>query len=260
MITKRQARDLVDKFNKVLFVGDPFQLPPVKSEDWLSSQTPNATLTEIHRQALDSPILRLATKIRQLQPFGSADSSKPDLLFVPKGGIDWKKIAGSSLGQVICATNASRSMIIKAMRPAKYGPGLHVGERVINKRNATLDDDELNPGYYIPNGAQGCTVTVSGDEVTIQWDDGCTTTTPYYPQYIQAHYKPGTIIPDYDPDSSSTLALDLAYCITVHAAQGSQWDSVLLYDDSNYLRDPIERARWRYTGATRAARQLMYAI
>ena len=47
---------------------------------------------------------------------------------------------------------------------------------------------------------------------------------------------------------------ELAYAITVHKAQGSQWDDVMLFDESFAFRE--HRARWLYTGLTRAARRL----
>jgi exodeoxyribonuclease-5 len=40
----------------------------------------------------------------------------------------------------------------------------------------------------------------------------------------------------------------------VHKAQGSQWDDVVLFDES--FAFPEHRARWLYTGITRAAKRL----
>ena len=47
---------------------------------------------------------------------------------------------------------------------------------------------------------------------------------------------------------------DYGYALTVHKAQGSQWDDVMLFDESHAFRE--HRARWLYTGLTRAARRL----
>ena len=44
------------------------------------------------------------------------------------------------------------------------------------------------------------------------------------------------------------------YCLTVHKSQGSQWDSVYLFDESFVFRD--EAQRWLYTGITRAAERI----
>ena len=47
---------------------------------------------------------------------------------------------------------------------------------------------------------------------------------------------------------------DYGYALTVHKAQGSQWDNVVLFDESYAFRDT--RARWLYTAITRAAERL----
>ena len=47
---------------------------------------------------------------------------------------------------------------------------------------------------------------------------------------------------------------DYGYVMTVHKAQGSQWDDVVLFDESWAFRE--HRARWLYTGLTRAAKRL----
>src|SRR5690606_21144466 len=47
---------------------------------------------------------------------------------------------------------------------------------------------------------------------------------------------------------------DWSYAITVHKAQGSQWQRVTLYDQSQSFRK--DARRWMYTGITRAAEQL----
>ena len=47
---------------------------------------------------------------------------------------------------------------------------------------------------------------------------------------------------------------DFGYALTVHKAQGSQWDDVALFDESFAFRE--HRARWLYTGITRAAKRL----
>jgi exodeoxyribonuclease-5 len=65
--------------NKLIIVGDPYQLPPVTSRtmfpesldlDYLNSKHQLAAigleLTEIHRQGADSPILKFATGIRRI--------------------------------------------------------------------------------------------------------------------------------------------------------------------------------------------------
>jgi len=47
---------------------------------------------------------------------------------------------------------------------------------------------------------------------------------------------------------------DFGYALTVHKAQGSQWDDLVLFDESFAFRE--HRQRWLYTGITRAAERL----
>jgi exodeoxyribonuclease-5 len=46
--------------------------------------------------------------------------------------------------------------------------------------------------------------------------------------------------------------------LTVHKAQGSQWDDVVLFDES--FAFPDTRERWLYTGITRAVRRLTVVV
>src|SRR6266581_2978056 len=47
---------------------------------------------------------------------------------------------------------------------------------------------------------------------------------------------------------------DYGYVLTVHKSQGSQWDDVVLFDESMAFGE--SRQRWLYTGVTRAAKRL----
>ena len=51
---------------------------------------------------------------------------------------------------------------------------------------------------------------------------------------------------------------DFGYVLTVHKAQGSQWDDVVLFDES--FAFPESRERWLYTGITRAAKKLTVVV
>ena len=51
---------------------------------------------------------------------------------------------------------------------------------------------------------------------------------------------------------------DYGYALTVHKAQGSQWNHVILFDESFAFRE--HRNRWLYTGITRAAERLTIVV
>jgi len=44
------------------------------------------------------------------------------------------------------------------------------------------------------------------------------------------------------------------YALTVHKAQGSQWNNVMLFDEGSVFRE--DASRWRYTAVTRAAERI----
>lgn len=48
------------------------------------------------------------------------------------------------------------------------------------------------------------------------------------------------------------------YALTVHKSQGSQWDNVLLFDESFAFRD--DYAKHLYTGITRAAEKVTVVV
>jgi exodeoxyribonuclease-5 len=56
------------------------------------------------------------------------------------------------------------------------------------------------------------------------------------------------------PERKRSDEFDFGYVLTVHKAQGSQWDDIVLFDESFAFRE--HRARWLYTGITRAATRL----
>jgi exodeoxyribonuclease-5 len=49
---------------------------------------------------------------------------------------------------------------------------------------------------------------------------------------------------------------DFGYHVTCHKAQGSQWDDVVLFDESRRFSADTAR-RWLYTGITRASKRLL---
>ena len=97
----------------VIFLGDPFQLPPIdKDNDNHLLDNPHIFLDEIMRQAQESEIIRLTMKIRnqELISFGSSDTVK--ILHhkeLTQGMYSWAD-------QILTGTNATRAKINAEMR------------------------------------------------------------------------------------------------------------------------------------------------
>ncbi len=65
MVDEELGRDLLSFGRKVLVLGDPAQLPPVKGGGFFTEAEPDVMLTEVHRQAAGNPIIRLSMAIRE---------------------------------------------------------------------------------------------------------------------------------------------------------------------------------------------------
>ena len=73
MINHGLARDIINTGAKIVACGDPGQLPPVSGEQFFARA--DFTLKTIHRQALESPIIRQAYRIRSGENY-EADGDK----------------------------------------------------------------------------------------------------------------------------------------------------------------------------------------
>ena len=66
MVKKSYFRDLLRRGFRVVFIGDPAQLPPINEEISESFNVqPQFQMTQIVRQAADNPIIRIATMLRE---------------------------------------------------------------------------------------------------------------------------------------------------------------------------------------------------
>ena len=128
--------NLSQRHKKILFVGDPFQIPPVNhihAKPFLKSiQKDNhievSTLNEIIRQAQDSPIIDYATNIR-------TDIHKPTQIFNPSGV---KKNLGAVF--VLPKSNLTPFMedILPKFKSVEYQKDIDY-VKVIAWRNKTVD-------------------------------------------------------------------------------------------------------------------------
>ncbi|MBI1209272.1 MAG: AAA family ATPase [Azospirillum sp.] len=104
MVGDNMARDLLAFGKPILVLGDPGQLPPIKGEGAFTQATPDVMLTEIHRQAGESAIIRLATLARTSRPipYGEHDTF---VWKMPRHAVTPRQMLKG--GQVICGRNAT---------------------------------------------------------------------------------------------------------------------------------------------------------
>lgn len=244
MVDGRMGEDLLSFDCKILVLGDPAQLPPVRGGGYFTNHKPDAMLTEIHRQASDNPIIDLATRVRRgedLEPgvFGDSLVTReltPELAL----GAD----------QIIVGRNRTRHATNKRMRELLGHDGItpNVGERLVCLRN-NHDRGLLNGSLW------------SVEEVYSDDDPMCLLLSPEdesWTQEVMVHRAPfeGRDVEFWEKREAEEFCS--GYVLTCHKAQGSQWSRVLVMDESDAFRS--NKRRWLYTAITRAADSVVIRI
>jgi exodeoxyribonuclease V len=267
--------------DRLILIGDPHQLPPVKDklrpEGYFNTLVHDAELVTIHRQAEGSPILDLATAIRNESPkvVSHVNSFRPDITF---------EEAVEQGYQVIAFTNKERQRINTIVRRllGKACVLPEPGDRMISTDNSSdtilngttltclefydWEFDEENGRYpfnarmryELDDGTVGDSI-IAMDKFL---NDQLVSVTKNYPVAERA------------ADAASGLHLTYAYCMTAHKAQGSEYEKVAVIDQRNVIRLMTNAAiargensltgeetarRWLYTAVTRAQKELVVA-
>jgi hypothetical protein len=119
MVGEDLARDLLSFGTRILVLGDPAQLPPVKGEGFFINAEPDAMLTEVHRQAQDNPIIRMSMEIREgkrLSPGRYGDSLITTSRALGRDGLG-ELVLGAD--QLLCGLNRTRTSYNHRMREMK---------------------------------------------------------------------------------------------------------------------------------------------
>ena len=261
-----------------IFLGDPCQLPQIdKKESHTLLDKPDIFLDEIMRQAQESEIIRLTMDIREGKSISYQKGN--EVMVIPKSELVTGHLTWADA--ILCATNATRHSLNIQMRQLLGFQGvLNNGEKVIVKRNYWEDCNE--DGDSLVNGTVGTINNIFDSFVQI-------------PTYIKndRHTIP-IIIGDFIPESGKPFnhidmdkdfllkeepcvdwrvsyqigklkqkigdilpkQLTYGYALTTHAAQGSEWDKVLVIEES-FPFDKEEHKRWLYTAATRGSQRLV---
>ena len=267
-----QLLQAIPQRTRLILVGDPDQLPPVGPgfpfRDMLRSDSlPSIRLTEIFRQAQQSLIVMNAHRVNRGEPPQLRDV-KNDFFFLP--GRSEEEVGQTIVG--LCAQRLPRNMGIRpeeiqVLSPTKKGaagtanlnrllqtslnpaaPGkkerpfgdfiFREGDRVMQIRNnydilwKKSDGSAVGTGIF--NGDVGFIRAIDPDmeTVTVVFDDR------------EAEY-----------DFAMLNELELAYAMTVHKSQGSEYRAVILsaWNGSAYL---LNRSIL-YTAITRAVELLI---
>lgn len=247
MVDAELGRDLLSFGKPILVLGDPAQLPPVKGGGFFTEADPDVMLTQIHRQAEDNPIIRLSEIVRAGGeiPYGDYGESR----VIRRDEIEASMVL--SADQVLVGTNRTRRLYNQRIRTLDGKTEILpvAGDKLVCLRNDRTKG-LINGGLWRVEELNG----VRKDFVRM---------------VLKSEDEPGrsaakvAVLKAFFEGNEADLAynirresdeFDYGYALTVHKAQGSQWDEVVLFDESRAFRE--HQARWLYTGVTRAAKKL----
>jgi exodeoxyribonuclease-5 len=257
MVDAELGRDLLSFGTPLLVLGDPAQLPPIQGAGFFTEAEPDAMLTEVHRQAQDDPIVRLSMMVREgkrLEPGRYGDTE-----VVLRDEFDPERVQEAD--QILVGRNNTRRAYNTRLRERMgRDEGLPVvGDKLVCLRN-NRRKGLFNGGLWMVKeraaGKSGGIITV---RLVPEADvSGAALGVKAVKVSIRRECFLGGI-ENFDWRQRKKYdEFDYGYVLTVHKAQGSQWDDVVLFDES--FAFPDSRERWLYTGITRAAKRLTVVV
>ena len=273
MVSDEILWDLMEFGVKILLCGDNAQLPPVEGFNTYLKE-PNVTLKQIVRQQLDNPIIMLSEMAREGKyiPFGRYGNNATVLSKRQFLG-EKRKHYLTKADQIICGINKTRSAINNELR-VMLGLGVmpENGDKLIctiNNWEQFIDSDYR---YNLVNGIIGTVYNPFYDSSTgigyMQFkvdflDEICPDALPFDTGIFtegRYRYKHGDYFEKFNEDGEPVGAFTLnrfeyGYCISCHKAQGSEFDNVVVFDESYAFKE--DKNRWLYTAITRAKKKLI---
>jgi exodeoxyribonuclease V alpha subunit len=275
------------KGTHILFVGDVNQLPPVGHgaplRDMIAASVPCGELREIHRN--EGTIVRVCHRIRDgetWQPDESIDlDAEPPrnlkLLPAANGKLALERIvqAVKRIGeagiadpiwdvQVLVAVNKRSALSRRDLnrrlqvelnpQPAVGDSPFREGDKVIQTRNGFLLAAKEGGGnddgkFFVANGDQGRVVEVKERLTVVEFQNPKRLVkVPRGKQEATGDDKGK----DDDEGTGTGCDLDLAYAITCHKAQGSEWPIVIVGLDEYPGARRVCSREWIYTALSRA--------
>ena len=251
MVDAELARDLMSFGVPLLVLGDPAQLPPIHGGGFFTDAKPDAMLTEVHRQAQDDPIVRLSMEIRAGNPLTQGQYGETQV--VRRDALDPQRVLDAD--QVLVGRNVTRRAYNARLRERRgFADALPMaGDKLVCLRN-NRRKGLFNGGLWMVKESPKARRQIIRMRLKPDEDLG--------ERLIKVSVRPECFtgaIEEFDwPQRKAYDEFDFGYVLTVHKAQGSQWDDVVLFDESGAF--PDNRDRWLYTGVTRAAKRLTIVV
>jgi exodeoxyribonuclease-5 len=146
MVNRELAEHVLSFGKKVLVIGDPFQLPPVKGYGYFMDEEPDVMLTEITRQAADNPIIRASMIVREGGRL--RHESCGDCKVIP--AYDIRDAELINVDQVLCGTHKKRLSLNDTMRRllGSKGEVPLKGEKIICLKNLREEKSNFDDNYH----------------------------------------------------------------------------------------------------------------
>lgn len=257
MVDEKLGKDLEYFGKKILVLGDPAQLPPVGAGGYFTKREPDIMLTEVHRHARESGILRLATHIREGGSIWSFDSAD-DAQVVPQKNVEREALRTQVLDadQVLCGLNATRHSMNKRQRTLLgfTDPGPMRGDRLVCLRNDHMMGLFNGSQWLVDDADYDLDMLTADMDITSEDTDAKLEVASWLHHMVGK----GDTLKNMGHDRRDLAEFDWSYALTVHKAQGSQWGDVVLFDQSGSFRQ--DARKWLYTGITRASKSLTVII
>lgn len=255
MVDHVMEEDLLGLRVPIIAVGDHAQLPPVNGISTWMRRT-SVLLDRVHRQALESPVLRLATTIREIGRL-PLDLKSYDVEQHLKFSMATPRIRalyrekGLDNIAIACFTNANRCRINLDMQQRIFKHTTPCQEtQVVCLKN--------NKNYGICNGDRGILqgeFRENGDlivsDVQLETGDRIRDVRMDPRQFGE----PTKVEQDFE-EQKLNVSMDYGYALTCHKMQGSSFDEVFILKDMPRSMD--EYGRWMYTAVTRAVNKVHF--
>ncbi len=273
MVSDSVLWDLMEYGVKLLLCGDNAQLPPVEGFNTYL-KNPDYTLKTIVRQERDNPIILLSEMAREGKyiPYGKYGNCASVLSKRLFSG-ERRKNYLLKADQIICGINRTRIALNEEIR-ALYGRGNlpESGDKLICTINNWEQYIDGEYRFNLVNGIIGTAYDPFYDNSTgigfMQFkpdflDGLCPEAVPFDTGIFtdgRYRYKHGDYFEKFDENGEPTGAFTLnrfeyGYCISCHKAQGSEFDNVVVFDESYAFKE--DKSRWLYTAITRARKKLI---
>lgn len=254
--------DASRRVHKVLFIGDYHQLPSVAPgnvlKDFIESQLKVIELDEIYRQSKDSGIVQLAHQLihqevndlslfEQYKDIHFYNSTNFEIIKnvttivkkAIKNGYDQNDIQVlAPIYQGVAGINALNLALQEIFNPKNHQEEYRIGQKVYREGDKILQLKN-RPDDDIYNGDIGVLVEINRKDGFEHLED--------------------TLIVDYDGNlveytSKDFMTFTLAYCMSIHKAQGNEFKIVIMPVLNDYYI--MLKRNLIYTGLTRAKQAL----